>query len=57
MNLVYQLVELAITLAQSELDGDVEKAIVAVIQKGLETYVAQTGQPLNPALLNLQAPL
>jgi hypothetical protein len=57
-NIVYQLVELAINVAQCELDsGDVEKALLAVIKKGMEAYEDHTGEPVNPFLLNVQTPL
>ncbi len=54
-DLVYQLIELAINLAQSELDsGDVEKALVAVIRKSLQAYEDHTGQPMDLALIHAE---
>jgi hypothetical protein len=57
-NIVYQLVELAINLAQCELDsGDVEKALVAVIRKGMQAYYDHTGEPLNLSLISAEDPV
>jgi hypothetical protein len=47
-DLVYQLVELVLTLAQNELDGsDTEQVLIDIIDKGLETYHDSAGMPLD----------
>jgi hypothetical protein len=56
--IVYQLVELAINLAQCELDsGDVEKALVAMVRKAMQAYEDHTGEPLQLGLINVEDPL
>jgi hypothetical protein len=57
-NLVYQLVELAINLAQCELDsGDVEKALWTVVVKSVEAYEDHTGQPLDLNMIRPENPV
>jgi hypothetical protein len=57
-SLVYQLVELAINLAQCELDsGDVEKALWNVVLKSVEAYEDHTGQPIDMHQIHPENPL
>lgn len=56
--LILQLVELALSLAQSQLKGsDLERTLVQVIQKGVAVYHDQTGKPLDPQLVGIINPL
>jgi hypothetical protein len=58
MNTIYQLVDLALSLAQSELDGaDFERTMLDIIQKGVRVYQDQTGKPLDPKLVGVLLPL
>ena len=57
-NLILQLIEVAIALAQSQLaPGDAADTLVGVVQRGLSAYQTQTGQPLDPSLIKAEAPL
>jgi hypothetical protein len=57
-SLVYQLVELAINLAQCELDsGDVEHALWKVVRKAIDAYEDHTGQPLDLNLIRSENPV
>jgi hypothetical protein len=58
VGLIYQLVELAISLAQSELDGStMERTLMDLIQKGVEAYQEQTGKALDPRTVGILYPL
>jgi hypothetical protein len=58
VNLIYQLVELAISLAQNELDGStMESTLIDIIQKGVQTYQEQTGKALDPRTVGIMYPL
>jgi len=54
-NLIFDLVELAVSLAQSQLDGtDVERTLLDIIEKGVQAYEDHTGEVLDPALVGMQ---
>jgi hypothetical protein len=56
--LIYQLVELAISLAQNELDGStMENTLIDIIQKGVQVYHEQTGKALDPRTVGILYPL
>ena len=56
-NTIFQLVDLALSLA-SELDGsELERTLLGVIQKGVQVYEEQTGKPLDPKLVGMLSPL
>ncbi len=51
-NLIIELVQLAISLADTHLDGgDVAHILLGIVQKGVQAYEEQTGRTLNPALI------
>ena len=57
-NLIFQLVEAAISLAQSQLDGpSAANALLGIIRKGVQAYEDHTGQPLDPALIKAEDPV
>ena len=51
-NLIIQLIEVAIAIAQSQLKPD-EKAgvLLTILQRGVAAYEANTGQPVTLALI------
>jgi hypothetical protein len=56
--LIYQLVELAISLAQNELDGStMESTLLDITKKGVQAYQEQTGKALDPRLVGILYPL
>ena len=57
-NLILQLIEVAIALAQSQLTpGDAADTFVGIVQRGVSAYQTHTGQPLDPSLIKAEAPL
>ena len=57
-NLVFQLVEVAISLAQSQVDtGKVANTLLGIIQKSVIAYESHTGETLDPALIRAEEPL
>ena len=57
-NLILQLVEVAIALAQSQLDpGTKADALVGIVQRGVQAYEATTGQPMDLSLIKPEAPV
>ena len=57
-SLIFELVDLAISLARTQLDaGDVERTLLDIIQKGVQAYQNHTGEPLDPNLIRKEAPL
>ena len=47
-NLIVNLVDLAIALAQSQLDsGDAKQALLGIVRKGVRAYEDHTGKPLD----------
>ena len=52
-NLIYQLVETALSLA-GELDSaDFERTLLDIIQQGVQAYQEQSGKPLDPKLVGV----
>jgi hypothetical protein len=57
-NIVFELVELAISLGQSQGDGttqgdpQVAQMLLDIIDKGVQAYQDHTGAPLDPSLIN-----
>jgi hypothetical protein len=57
-NLIYELVELAISLAQAHLDsGDLEDTLLDMIHKAAQAYQDQTGEKLNLDLIGAEGSL
>jgi hypothetical protein len=57
-NLISKLVELAISLALTQLDrGDVERTLLDIVRKGVQAYEDHTGQQMDPNLIRTEAPL
>jgi hypothetical protein len=57
-NLIVQLVEVAIAIAQSQLNPDqTAGALLTIVQRGVAAYEANTGQPINLALIKPEAPV
>jgi hypothetical protein len=51
-NLIYNLVELAISLAQSHLDGsELENTLIDLVHKSIEAFEDLTGKTLDPDTL------
>jgi hypothetical protein len=56
--LVLQLVQVAISLAQSQLNSkDAASALLRIVQRASQAYEAQTGQPINLELIKPEAPI
>ena len=57
-NLIVNLVDLAIALAQSQLgSGDAKQALLGIAQKGVRAYEDHTGEPLDLSLIKAEAPV
>ena len=57
-NLIFQLVELAISLAQSQLHGrETEHALLRIIRKGVQAYEDHIGETLDPLLIKSEDPI
>jgi hypothetical protein len=57
-NLILQLIEVALALAQSQLaPGDAADTLVGVVQRALSAYQTNTGQPMDPSLIKAEKPL
>ena len=57
-NLIVNLIDLAIALAQSQLDaGDAKQALVGIVRKGVRAYEDHTGEPLDPLLIQAEEPV
>ncbi|HEY2383283.1 MAG TPA: hypothetical protein VGK48_19070 [Terriglobia bacterium] len=57
-NLILQLIEVAIALAQTQLEpGDTASTLAGIVQRAVAAYEASTGQPLDPLLIKVEAPL
>ncbi len=57
-NLIFELVELAISLGQTQLDGgEVAHTLLDIIQKAVRAYEDHSGEPLNPELIKAGEPL
>jgi hypothetical protein len=56
--LIYQLVELALSLAQNELNGStMESTLLDITKKAVQAYQEQTGKALDPRLVGILYPL
>jgi len=56
--LIFQIVQVAIALAQSQLDSkDVANTLLGIVQKGVQAYEANTGLPLDPKLIKAEDPV
>ena len=56
--LIFQIVQVAIALAQSQLDSkDVASTLLAIIRSGVQAYEANTGLPLDPKLIKAEDPV
>ena len=54
-NLIIELIQLAISLAETHLaGGDVAHILLDIVQKGVQAYEHQTGETLNPALIRAE---
>lgn len=57
-DLVLQLVELAIALAQSQLEGgELSHTLLDIIQKGVQAYEQHTGELLDPLRIQAEEPI
>jgi hypothetical protein len=57
-NLILQLFEVALGLAQSQLNStDTANTLIGIVQKAVQAYEAQTGQPLDFNLIKPEAPI
>ena len=57
-NLIFQLLELAISLAQTQLDrGDTGGALLDIVQKSVQAYEDYTGQSLDVNLIRPESSL
>ena len=57
-NLILQLVEIAIGLAQSQLDsGTAADTLLGITQKAVQAYKNHTGETLDPALIKPEGPI
>jgi hypothetical protein len=57
-NLILQLIEVAIALAQSQLEpGDAAGVIAGIVQRGIAAYEANTGKPIDLSQIKPEAPL
>ncbi len=57
-NLILNLVDLAIALAQNQLDvGDAKQALLGIVRKGVRAYEDHTGEPLDPLLIKAEEPV
>lgn len=55
-NLIAQLVQIAIALAKTQLDGGSAAAVLLdIIRAGVQAYEDHTGQPLDPQIIKPEA--
>ena len=56
--LVMKLVDVAISLAQTQLDGHgTTQALLSIVQQGVRAYENHTGGPIDPKLIRAEEPL
>lgn len=56
--LIAQLVQIAISLAKTQLDGkNAEQALLGIVQAGVQAHEDYTGRPLDPSLIKPEAPV
>jgi len=57
-NLIFQLVQVAISLAQSQLDGkDAANVLLTIVQRAGAAYEQQTGKPIDLSLIKSEEPI
>jgi len=57
-NLIMELVDLAISLIQTHLDGhEAEDAFLTFLRKGVQAYEDHKGEPLDPRLIGAESRL
>ena len=62
-NLIMQILQLALSLAQAQLTGkpaqdlSIAKTLLEIVQKGAQAYQLQTGRPLDVSLIKPEAEL
>ena len=63
LSLILEILQLAAAAASAYVTGDAAKgtqiaqSLISIIQKGMLAYQAQTGQPIDPALLKPWEPI
>ncbi|PYR97096.1 MAG: hypothetical protein DMG15_29270 [Acidobacteria bacterium] len=62
LQLMFDIAKLALSIADTHLEGkdhdaSVEARLVQIIQTGVRAYQQHTGEPLDPALINVEEPL
>ena len=57
-NLILRLVQIAISLAQTQVNGDdIRKSLLGVIQQGVQAYEDHTGEHVDIRLIRSEEPL
>jgi hypothetical protein len=62
-NLIMQILQLALSLAQAQLTGkpaqnvSIAQVLLEIVQKGAQAYQLQTGRPLDVSLIKPEAEL
>jgi hypothetical protein len=57
-DLIFRLVDLAISLAQTQMDsGGTTDALLGIVRKGYQAYENHTGEPLDPLLIKAEEPV
>jgi hypothetical protein len=57
-NLIFDLVELAVSLAHSHIESaDITPTLVEIVQKAVQAYEDHTGESIDPRLIGVEAPL
>jgi hypothetical protein len=62
-NLIMQILQLALSLAQAQLTGKpaqdlaIDQVLLEIVQKGAQAYQLQTGRPLDVSLIKPEAEL
>ena len=58
MSLIAQLIQIAISLAKTQLDGsNVELALLDIARSGVQAYEDHTGKPIDLRLIKPEAPI
>jgi hypothetical protein len=56
--LIFELVELAITLAQAHMESeDLKDTLIEIVTKGALAYKEHTGEPMDPQMVGMEATL
>jgi hypothetical protein len=57
-NLILQLIQVAIGLAQSQLNpADTTNTLLGIVQRAVKAYEDQTGRPIDLSLIKPEAPI